>query len=84
MQVVPPALDRLIDSLARLPGIGRKTATRLALNILRRPSSQARELAASLNVSRQTVRQAIATMRSGGRLSAYSSNRSSFSRPSAS
>jgi recombination protein RecR len=48
MQVVPPALDRLIENLARLPGIGRKTATRLALNILRRPASQAIELAASL------------------------------------
>lgn len=56
MQVVPPALDRLIDSLARLPGIGRKTATRLALNILRRPSSQARELAASLNELHSAIR----------------------------
>ncbi len=48
MQVVPPALERLIDNLSQLPGIGKKTATRLALNILRRPPHQARELAASL------------------------------------
>ncbi len=48
MQVIPPALEKLIDNLARLPGIGRKTATRLALNILRKPPSLARDLADSL------------------------------------
>ncbi len=48
MQVVPPALERLIINFSQLPGIGKKTATRLALNILRRPPHQARELAASL------------------------------------
>lgn len=48
MQIIPPALDRLIDDLAKLPGIGKKTATRLALNILRRPSGYARELSAAL------------------------------------
>lgn len=49
MQVIPPALERLIESLAKLPGIGKKTATRLALNILRRPASQALELADALS-----------------------------------
>jgi recombination protein RecR len=48
MQVLPPALEKLIDNLARLPGIGKKTATRLALTILRKPPSLARELAESL------------------------------------
>lgn len=48
MQVIPPALERLIESLGKLPGIGRKTATRLALNILRRPAAQAFELATAL------------------------------------
>ena len=48
MQVVPPALDRLIRDLAKLPGIGQKTATRLALYILRRPSSEARSLVENL------------------------------------
>lgn len=56
MQVVPPALDRLIDNLARLPGVGRKTATRLALIILRRPAAQARELAASLSELHGAIR----------------------------
>ncbi len=48
MQIIPPPLENLITNLGRLPGIGKKTATRLALNILRRPPAQARELAAAL------------------------------------
>lgn len=48
MQIVPPALERLINNFAGLPGIGKKTATRLALNILRRPASTALELSSSL------------------------------------
>ena len=49
MQIVPPALDRLIRGLSRLPGIGNKTASRLAMNILRRPRADARELASALS-----------------------------------
>jgi len=45
MNVLPPALERLIDDLGRLPGIGKKTATRLALHLLRRPSEEAQNLA---------------------------------------
>jgi recombination protein RecR len=56
MHIIPPALERLIEALSRLPGIGNKTATRLALNILRRPSSQAMELAAALNGLHQSIR----------------------------
>lgn len=48
MQVVPPALERLIQDLTRLPGIGRKTASRLAMHIMRGPAEEARALAADL------------------------------------
>ena len=48
MEVVPPALARLINDFERLPGIGRKTATRLALHILRRPEAEAQGLAQNL------------------------------------
>ena len=48
MQVVPPALERLIQDLNRLPGIGKKTATRLALHILRNSATEAQNLAADL------------------------------------
>ena len=47
-QVIPQALERLIQDLSKLPGIGKKTASRLALNILRRPAGEARELAGAL------------------------------------
>lgn len=47
-QVVPQALERLIQDLTKLPGIGKKTASRLAMNILRRPAGEARELADAL------------------------------------
>ncbi len=39
------AIDRLITALNRLPGIGRKTAARLAFHILKLPDEQANELA---------------------------------------
>ncbi|MCK5436961.1 MAG: recombination protein RecR [Desulfobulbaceae bacterium] len=48
MDVVPPALGRLISDLSRLPGIGKKTATRLALYLLRRPEAEAQALAGDL------------------------------------
>lgn len=48
MQLVPPALERLIQSFAALPGIGKKTATRLALHVLRRPTGEAQELSTAL------------------------------------
>ena len=48
MQVIPPALEQLIEQLSRLPGIGKKTATRLALNILRKPRGLAHDLGTAL------------------------------------
>jgi len=44
----PQAVERLIAAFGRLPGVGRKTAERYALHLLRGPSRQARELAAAL------------------------------------
>lgn len=48
MHVVPPALERLIRSFSSLPGVGKKTATRLALHVLRKPPSQAHEFSDAL------------------------------------
>ncbi len=56
MQIVPPALERLIADLTRLPGIGRKTATRLALYILRRPAAEALSLAEDLAALHAAIR----------------------------
>jgi recombination protein RecR len=55
MQVIPLALERLIADLAKLPGIGRKTATRLALFMLRRPATEAKNLANDLLVLHETI-----------------------------
>ncbi|MCK9175444.1 MAG: recombination mediator RecR [Desulforhopalus sp.] len=56
MQVIPPALENLIEQFSRLPGIGNKSATRLALNILRRPAGQAHELANALDKLHSSIR----------------------------
>ncbi|MDR1872576.1 MAG: recombination mediator RecR [Deltaproteobacteria bacterium] len=44
----PPQLTNLIERLAKLPGLGRKSATRLALHLLGGPSDEALELAAAI------------------------------------
>lgn len=41
-------IRRLVQHLSRLPGIGEKTATRLAFHFVRTPDSQVRDLAQSL------------------------------------
>ena len=49
-------IARLIQQLAKLPGIGEKTATRLAFHVLRAPDGYARELAAALTDVKEKVR----------------------------
>jgi recombination protein RecR len=48
MGIYPPPLERLITQLVRLPGIGQKSATRLALHVLRSDRSLADGLARCL------------------------------------
>jgi recombination protein RecR len=50
------AIDELTAELARLPGIGRKTALRLTYHLLRQPAEQSRRLAAALTSLRERVR----------------------------
>jgi recombination protein RecR len=49
-------IARLIQQLARLPGVGQKTAARLAFHILRAPAEDASALAASILELRQRIR----------------------------
>jgi recombination protein RecR len=49
-------IQRLVRELARLPGVGEKTATRLAFHILRAPEALARELAQALIDVKERVR----------------------------
>ena len=48
MEIYPASLGKLIDELSKLPGIGRKSAERLSLHILRSPKAFAQNLAKSL------------------------------------
>jgi recombination protein RecR len=49
-------IDHLIDALTRLPGIGKKTASRLAFHILRSSSSEAQELARAILDVKEKIR----------------------------
>lgn len=48
-------LARLIEQLQRLPGVGPKTAQRLALHILKRPEAEVQALAQALIEAKQQV-----------------------------
>jgi len=48
MSTYTPTVEDLIDRLAKLPGIGKKTAARLALHILRSTQDDAQALARSI------------------------------------
>lgn len=45
-------LGQLTEALAKLPGIGRRTAERLAVHLARNPSGAARELSAAIEAAR--------------------------------
>ncbi|NVL92062.1 MAG: recombination protein RecR [Desulfobacterales bacterium] len=48
MGIYPPSLGRLVEQFGKLPGIGRKSAERLALHVLKSSKGLAEELAQSL------------------------------------
>ncbi len=50
---LPRPVERLIEAFSRLPGIGPKTASRLAYHLLRGPEGESRELAQALEAVRQ-------------------------------
>ncbi len=50
------SVERLVNHLSQLPGIGRKTAQRLALYILKLPRNEVSSLAAALNDMKEKVR----------------------------
>ena len=51
-----PSFSRLVTELAKLPGIGRKTAARLAFHLLRRPASEGQALAAAIVELQEKIR----------------------------
>ena len=54
--MISPAVDNLVAQLTRLPGIGTRTAQRLAFHILRAPKDEAGALAAAIAEVKERVR----------------------------
>ena len=55
MQFFPASLQNLADQFARLPGIGGKTAQRLAFHVLSLPLEEAQEFADAILEAKRTV-----------------------------
>ncbi|HKI99051.1 MAG TPA: recombination mediator RecR [bacterium] len=53
---IPASLERLVAELARLPGVGQKTAQRLAFSILRNDTARAHALAAAIEEVKARIR----------------------------
>lgn len=56
MKAYPRHMERLIRELAKMPGIGRKTAERLAYYILKLPVQEARELSSAIEDLKRNVK----------------------------
>jgi recombination protein RecR len=56
MDYYPGSIKNLIRHLARLPGIGQKTAERLAMHILQQPADEANQLARSIVEMKKRLR----------------------------
>ena len=56
MSFFPAALENLVDRFASLPGIGRKSAQRLAFHVLSLPESEARAFADAILDAKKNVR----------------------------
>src|ERR1700724_3274767 len=52
---LPPAMMRLVRELSRLPGVGEKTASRLAFNLLNRPRDEVIALCEALLERKERV-----------------------------
>ena len=55
MDYFPPALEKLVEQFARLPGVGRKSAQRLAFYLLNRPEEEAREFADAILQAKSSI-----------------------------
>ena len=56
MSGVPESLDRLVERLETLPGVGRRTAERLAHHLLRVPQDEALSIADAIREARARIR----------------------------
>jgi recombination protein RecR len=55
MEYFPPALEKLVEQFARLPGIGKKTAQRLAFFVLSLPEEEVKTFAQAILDAKETI-----------------------------
>ena len=55
MQFFPPALERLVEQFARLPGVGAKSAQRLAFYVLSLPQEEAEAFAGAITAAKADI-----------------------------
>lgn len=55
MSIYPPTLDNLIRKLSRLPGLGEKSATRIAMHLLKAPKDDVESLAIAIQQMRHQI-----------------------------
>ena len=55
MEYFPPALEALVDQFARLPGVGRKSAQRLAFFVLGLPEEEAQAFADAILKAKSSI-----------------------------
>ena len=57
MELFAPPVERLIEEFAKLPGIGQKTAQRLAFHIINMPEEQVESLSAAITDAKKNIYQ---------------------------
>ena len=55
MDYFPPALENLVEQFAKLPGVGRKSAQRLAFHLLDQPEESARAFADAILQAKSSI-----------------------------
>lgn len=55
MEYFPPALEKLVEQFAKLPGVGRKSAQRLAFYVLSLPKEEAEEFAGAITAAKASI-----------------------------
>lgn len=55
MQYFPPALEKLVEQFARLPGVGTKSAQRLAFHVLSLSEAEAEQFARAILDAKQAI-----------------------------
>ena len=56
MEYPSQLVERAVEEISKLPGIGKKTALRLALHLLKQPENSTQDLSAALKDLRENIK----------------------------